>query len=71
MLQIIIWMGCVYLIFKGWQMKQFCDAHFPEEHVNEGNDTWTKGQFSLASATIVAIIFFILSLTQTPDIPSL
>ena len=65
MLQIIIWMGCVYLIFKGWEMKQFDDVNYPKQ--DEGK--FTRGELTFIVSIIVSIVFFILSLVQASDIP--
>lgn len=66
MLQIIIWMGSVYLVFKGWQMKQFCDVHFPND---ANSEKWSKGEASLTISLISAVIFVILSFWAAPEIP--
>ncbi|WIA57639.1 hypothetical protein N6H05_07530 [Sphingobium sp. WTD-1] len=68
MIQIVLWMLCVYLIFKGKELVFIAAAssHESREHNIESAKRWAR------AAYVAAGIFFILSIAQgnsMPDIP--
>ena len=59
MLQIIIWLGAVYLVFKGQELVQIAAASASEngDHNLKVAKAWAR------AAWVVALIFVLLSLT--------
>ena len=66
MLQIIIWLGCIYLIFKGKELVSIAEAS-PEdvrEAAQKSAINWFRG------ALAIAAIFFVLSLAHGNSVPT-
>jgi hypothetical protein len=68
MLQLVIWLGCVYLVFKGKEIEHIAAASSHESR----DDNLAKAKVWTRMAYVAAVIFFLLSLAQgssVPDVP--
>jgi hypothetical protein len=66
MLQIIIWLGAVYLVFKGQEIQQIAAA---STHENR-DENLKRAKMWSAFAWVAAALFVVLSLAQGSAVPS-
>ncbi len=66
MLQIIIWLGAVYLVFKGQELQQIAAASMHENR----DENLKRARTWNGLAWVAAVIFVLLSIAQGDAIPT-